>query len=92
MSNVSTPTSSALDDGLPSDRTCTRCGGRQHLLAGHHGMGKYECDRCGMVVGFDLEASTPEFLLDRGQARLYTKDVFGDQLTAAERRVHPSDN
>ncbi|MFT5223604.1 MAG: hypothetical protein ACI867_001926 [Glaciecola sp.] len=52
-------------------------------------MGKYRCDICEMVVGFDLEAPEPEFLLDRGHARLYTKDVFGDRLASSERRVSP---
>lgn len=90
MADVQTP-SPTMDAGLPEGRPCTRCDGRQELLAGHAGMGKYRCDRCGMVVGFDVEAPEPEFLLDRGQARLYTKDVFGDRLTAAERRL-PSRN
>lgn len=87
MADVQTPSQPAIDFGLPDDRSCTRCVGRQHLLAGVLGMGKYRCDTCEMVVGFDLDAPEPEFLIDRGQARLYTKDVFGDRLSVAERRV-----
>ncbi len=91
MADVRTPgPETVLDAPLPSERSCTRCAGRQHLLAGHRGMGKYRCDDCELVVGFDLEASTPEFLISRGLPSHYTKDVFGDRLTAAERRIVPT--
>jgi hypothetical protein len=43
-------------------------------------MGKYRCEVCEMVVGFDLDADPAEFLLDRGLPSRYTKDVFGSQL------------
>lgn len=90
MADVRTPGSeTVLDAPLPSERSCTRCAGRQHLLAGHSGMGKYRCDDCELVVGFDLEADQPEFLISRGLPSHYTKDVFGDRLTAPERRIVP---
>ncbi len=88
MADAPTPTPEAvLDTPLPQERSCTRCAGRQHLIGGQLGMGKYRCDDCAMVVGFDVEAPEPEFLLDRGLPRQYTKDVFGDRLTPGERRI-----
>lgn len=68
-------------------RVCTRCDGTQELLAVAHGMGSYRCDTCEMTVGFDLDASPPEFLLDRGTPARYTRAVFGDRLTAQELRL-----
>ena len=39
------------------------------------------------AVGFDVEASPVEFLLDRGLPAKYTQDVFGDRLTGDEHRL-----
>ncbi len=88
MADAPTPGSEALLDApLPDDRSCTRCPGRQALTGGQFGMGKYACDECELIVGFDLEAEEPEFLLDRGRPSHYTKDVFGDRLATTERRI-----
>lgn len=76
-----------LDATLAEYRGCTRCDGDQHLVASAHGMGTYRCDTCGMVVGFDLEGSPAEFLVDRGTPARYTRDVFGDRLSVDERRM-----
>lgn len=86
------PPSQADRDGLPDDRPCTRCDGRQHLVGEAAGMGKYRCDVCEMVVGFDLDADPPEFLLHRGLPGRYTKDVFGERLLASERRLDPRES
>lgn len=86
MDTTSTPTPSVTED-LPELRDCTRCDGQQHLLISLKGMGKYRCDGCGMIVGFDLDGEPAEFLLDRGQPGRYTRDVFGAQLTGPERRL-----
>lgn len=72
---------------LPERRDCTRCDGDQHLVAEVEGMGKYRCDTCHLVVGFDLEADPREFLLDRGQPGAYTREIFGPTLSGAERRL-----
>lgn len=80
-----TPTVS--DATLPESRSCTRCDGTQHLLASFEGMGKYRCDSCDLVIGFDLEGEPREFLLDRGQPGAYTRDVFGPRLVGAEHRL-----
>lgn len=74
---------------VPQERDCTRCEGTQHLVAAHEGLGKYRCDHCGLVVGFDLEATSPEFLLHRGLAGRYSKQVFGPELVPRERRLAP---
>lgn len=74
---------------VPEERDCTRCHGTQHLLASHAGLGKYRCDHCELVIGFDLEAEVPEFLLHRGLASRYSKQMFGTELLAAERRLAP---
>lgn len=71
----------------PAVRDCTRCDGDQHLLGSFEGMGKYRCDSCELVVGFDLDADVVEFLLDRGQPGRYTQDRFGPVLTGSERRL-----
>lgn len=73
--------------GLPERRDCTRCDGTQHLQGQYGGMGKYRCDRCELVVGFDLEADPAEFLLSRGQPGSYSKDIYGSQLLGSERRL-----
>lgn len=72
---------------VPERRDCTRCDGDQHLVAEVGGMGKYRCDTCELVVGFDLDADPREFLLDRGRPGNYTRDVFGPTLTVAEQRL-----
>lgn len=72
---------------LPSTRECTRCDGQQHLVAEARGLGKFRCDVCEMVVGFDLQADEPEFLISRGLPSRYTKNVFGGTLLGSERRL-----
>jgi hypothetical protein len=72
---------------VPEQRPCTRCDGTQHLVASEAGLGKYRCDACEMVVGFDLEALPAEFLIHRGLPSRYTKDWFGAQLAAQEQRL-----
>lgn len=79
------------DDPMPEpQRACTRCDGRQHLVAQGRAMGKYRCDTCQMVVGFDLRDVEPEFLIDRGLPSRYTQDVFGERITPPERRLRPA--
>lgn len=75
------------DASLAEVRGCTRCDGEQYLVASDRGMGTYRCDTCHMVVGFDLETSPPEFLVDRGTPARYTRSVFGERLTTDERRM-----
>ena len=72
---------------VPESRSCTRCDGEPRLAAGSEGFGKYVCDHCGMVVGFDLESHPPEFLIDRGAAGRYSKELFGSRLTGGEYRL-----
>jgi len=84
MDETATPTA---DPRLAEMRSCTRCEGQQHVVAQASGMGTYRCDTCSMVVGFDVESSPVEFLVDRGTPALYTRDVFGDRLTVDERRL-----
>lgn len=74
---------------VPEQRPCSRCDGTQHLVASGAGMGKYRCDTCQLVVGFDLDGDPAEFLIDRGMPGAYTKDVFGDRLLPVERRLQP---
>lgn len=86
MSDTSTR---PIDATAPEQRPCSRCDGEQHLVSEHHGMGKYRCDTCEMVVGFDRDADQPEFLIDRGMPSRYTREVFGDRLQSGERRLMP---
>lgn len=88
MSETTAPIMPATS--LPAQRPCTRCDGDQHLVAEHEGMGKYRCDTCELVVGFDLDADPAEFLISRGMPSRYSKDVFGDRLLSAERRLAPA--
>ncbi|MCA1807615.1 MAG: hypothetical protein LC687_07190 [Actinobacteria bacterium] len=68
-------------------RDCSRCDGNQYLVADSAlGMGKYRCENCCMIVGFDLEAEPKEFLLDRGIPYQYTKNIFGTHLMKNEIR------
>jgi transcription elongation factor Elf1 len=84
MDETTTPTA---DPRLDATRSCTRCGGRQELVAQANGMGTYRCDSCEMIVGFDVESDPVEFLVDRGVPARYTLDVFGDRLGTEERRL-----
>lgn len=84
MDETTTPTADARVDDV---RSCTRCDGRQTLVGSGRGMGTYRCDTCAMVVGFDVEATPIEFLIDRGTPARYTQDVFGDRLTGDEHRL-----
>ena len=74
---------------IPEQRACTRCDGTQHLVATAHGLGKYRCDACDLVIGFDLEATPVEFILHRGLPSRYTKEWFGPRLAREEQRLHP---
>lgn len=82
-------TAFADEPSVEPQRPCTRCDGHQHLVASGNGMGKYRCDTCQMVVGFDLRDQDPEFLLDRGLPSRYTRRVFGERITSGERRMRP---
>lgn len=79
----------ALDTPEPclDKRDCSRCDGYQYLLAADNGFGKYRCDTCQMVVGFDLEATPAEFIIDRGIPGHYTKNLFGPLLSVEEQRL-----
>jgi hypothetical protein len=68
-------------------RACTRCDGDQHLVGGSSGFGKYRCDTCSLIIGFDLEAVPAEFLIERGSPSRYTKNVFGSRLMPSEMRL-----
>jgi hypothetical protein len=87
MDDMTLPTGSTALAEVPTQRACTRCDGEQHLVGGAGDMGKYRCEVCEMVVGFDLDADPAEFLLDRGLPSRYTKDVFGSQLVGSEWRL-----
>jgi hypothetical protein len=87
MDETMTPSRSTAIAEAPARRACTRCDGEQHLVGGVGDMGKYRCEVCEMVVGFDLDGDPAEFLLDRGLPSRYTKDVFGTQLMGSERRL-----
>ena len=76
-----------LADDVPAVRSCTRCDDEQHLVNAASGFGKFRCIGCGMVVGFDLEGSPVEFLIDRGAPGLYTRGLFGSRLQAPEQRL-----
>ncbi len=76
-----------LEVALPELRVCTRCDGTQHLVASHAGLGKYRCDTCELVVGFDLESHPIEFLIHRGLPGSYTKGSWGPQLGPGEQRL-----
>lgn len=90
MTDPGETTSTVGDEpSLDPQRPCTRCDGQQHLVAHGRSMGKYRCDTCEMVVGFDLGDDDPEFLIDRGLPSRYTRDVFGERITPGERRLSP---
>lgn len=72
---------------VPPRRSCTRCDGEQVLLGSAQGLGSYRCEVCELVVGFDVEASPSEFLLDRGLPGRYTKRTFGSRLMSHEQRL-----
>jgi hypothetical protein len=86
MDEHTAPTATAVDT-VAQRRFCTRCDGEQHLVGEHAGFGKYRCDNCELVVGFDLEGAPAEFLLERGLPGRYTKDIFGMRLTGSELRL-----
>lgn len=87
MSESSRSTAAVVEAHVPERRTCTRCDGEQVLVAHHEGMGKYQCERCELEVGFDLSAQPAEFLLSRGFPGQYTKNVFGTTLAGSERQL-----
>lgn len=74
-------------DAVAQRRSCSRCDGEQHLVGEQGGFGKYRCDNCELVIGFDLEASPAEFLIERGLPGRYTKAIFGMRLTPSEFRL-----
>lgn len=69
---------------IEQSRECSRCEGHQHLTSEYEGMGKYVCDTCNMMIGFDLDADPSEFLLHRGLPFQYTKNIFGSRLLPVE--------
>ena len=87
MTTAPQPTAGAPAEELPTSRACTRCDAEQHLVASGSGFGKYRCIGCGLVVGFDLGAVPPEFLLDRGAPGRYSRGLFGSRLLPAEQRL-----
>lgn len=87
MTETTPQTGTAAVASLPTRRSCTRCDGEQHLVGVERGMGKYRCDVCEMVVGFDLESDSAEFLISRGLPGRYTKETFGSELLGSERRL-----
>ncbi len=93
MNETTTPGGTAIveEDSFPTQRPCTRCDSDQHLVGAFDGLGKYRCDSCEMVVGFDVAADVPEFLLHRGVPSRYTKERFGDRLMNAELRIEHRD-
>lgn len=86
MSDMNPSGSTAVAEVSPR-RSCTRCDGEQTLVGEASGFGKYQCEQCELVIGFDLESEPAEFLLDRGHPGRYSKDQFGSQLTPSERRL-----
>lgn len=87
MDETRYPTGSTVVAEVPSSRACSRCDGEQHLVGGSSGFGKYRCDTCEMVVGFDLEAQPAEFLIDRGLPSQYSKQLFGSRLLPREHQL-----
>lgn len=87
MDDTSASATALVDARVPDHRDCSRCEGTQHLVGAFEGLGKFRCDSCELVVGFDLDADPTEFLLDRGLPHRYSKDVFGPQLAGTERRL-----
>jgi len=87
MDDMSMTTGGTALVEVPDSRPCTRCDDQQQLLGGVSGLGKYQCDNCALVVGFDLEADPAEFLISRGSPSRYTKQVFGSRLLPSERRL-----
>lgn len=71
----------------PEKRECSRCDGTQFLIAYHNEFGKYRCDHCCMVVGFDVSAEKAEFIISKGMASHYTKETYGNFLNSKERRL-----
>jgi len=74
-------------DTVAQRRSCTRCDGEQHLVGEQGGFGKYRCDSCELVIGFDIEGSPAEFLIERGLPGRYTKHIFGMRLAPMELRL-----
>lgn len=87
MDDMTHPTGGTTLTEVPARRSCTRCDGEQHLVGEASGLGKYRCDDCSLVVGFDLEADPAEFLLDRGAPGRYSKELFGSRLLPVEYRL-----
>lgn len=87
MDDIATAQSATALADVPARRGCTRCDGDQVLVGGSAGLGKFRCEHCEMAVGFDLESSPPEFLIDRGLPSRYTKDLFGSRLLSSEIRL-----
>lgn len=87
MDETTQPSGATTLVDVPASRSCTRCDGEQHLIGESGGFGKFRCDNCSLVVGFDLEANPAEFLLDRGAPGRYSKDLFGSRLLPVEHRL-----
>lgn len=87
MENMTHASSAPTLAEVARSRPCSRCDGEQHLVGEADGLGKYRCDDCELVVGFDLEGKPAEFLLHRGLPGRYTKHLFGTRLASAEIRL-----
>jgi len=87
MENMTHASSASTLAGVERSRPCSRCDGEQHLVGESAGLGKYRCDDCELVVGFDLEGNPAEFLLHRGLPGRYTKSLFGTRLAPTEVRL-----
>lgn len=78
---------------VEESRDCTRCQGKQYLIASNLGFGKYKCIECEMLVGFDLEAEEGkrEFLIHRGLCFKYDRELpnvmLGIRLISQEMRL-----
>jgi hypothetical protein len=87
MDETNLPASGTVLVDVPESRSCTRCDAEQILVGVDRGLGKYRCERCELVVGFDLESEPAEFLISRGLPSRYTKELFGSRLLSNELRL-----
>jgi hypothetical protein len=77
-------------EGITMERDCTRCEGKQTLLASDakRGFGIYQCDYCELRIGYDLDSTPAEFLIKRGIATRYsTSETSSVRLLVKEIRI-----
>ncbi len=77
-------------EGIVMERDCTRCEGKQTLLASDakRGFGIYQCSYCELRIGYDLDSSPAEFLIRRGIAAKYsTSETSSLRLLVKEIRI-----